>query len=935
MKSIPRVGLFALACICACAFAQGGKYVALKENQQSESCSYTYSASQGSSMSGVQSNLYVTSTVDVVCQSVGNVGRKEAKRYCFRLKETSISSNDESARLSQVSGDVEKLLGGQFCFVQTEDGKIVSVHHNPDERAQVVNFKKGIAAAFQANFKHTRVAVEEDTLSKHYSRYSYDRLAPDHVIMHRVVDSESVIQFGASAVDGKPLRVEKAEDVEYKEGKLLSSQGKTVVIWNEPADSYDQTRFGSSDGTTVENNAESFDSKFGSGGLAGTGQYSLRLKSCSKKSRSYYKRSAEQQSLLTSSNLHAVVQRDAAQMDYEEMSKLRKSVPSVRKALDALKANISDATTSNAVRKLLILESEHGPLSGYQPAVSEIADYLNSEKDVEMRALLYSFLAAEGSVKSQQILMNALRMTNDAKERNTLTVQLAFVRHVSPDIVGDIEKIIQSSNDSTNPLILSYGALAASSPEQRQRIVQFIQERVHDAKDNPTVLIHLIHALGNTESSLAESTLIQFIAHNDAGVRLAAVFALRYSVESKDVQETLLDGIHNHQDTDFAVAITRALAAGAESKQQSGGALPVGDKLFEAIMQHAKNNTELRAMVYYYVMLLGPKAPKEWMGALRTALQKRDFTTTWNDNSDPLYDLVQDSSTRTTDLSNYPTNKAYMWVKSLGVTDLKLDVAFGAFAGYGGDENPTSFKLYAKGIARVYVYGITATAFEALIFSENKPGGSSISNRVYISIVGKVLADISQDIPTCKSWTYPLYSGDYKLLEQRFSIFVYVGTLDFLISLTTTLQVDASLNACIQKCLTASAALTPTVTVTATAGAAITLIEIARGGIDVAGNLQYQIVPKITGTYLLLKGPYEICLSLSHASPDNTIGIYVYYQLRKVTWCKGWLSIPYPCGFDWGDKNKWDKASYDWKLPSMALTSLWSSCDPSKEINCS
>ena len=130
-----------------------------------------------------------------------------------------------------------------------------------------------------------------------------------------------------------------------------------------------------------------------------------------------------------------------------------------------------------------------------------------------------------------QILMNALRMTNDAKERNTLTVQLAFVRHVSPDIVGDIEKIIQSSNDSTNPLILSYGALAASSPEQRQRIVQFLQERVHDAKDNTTVLIHLIHALGNTESSLAESTLIQFIAHNDAGVRLAAVFALRYSIE--------------------------------------------------------------------------------------------------------------------------------------------------------------------------------------------------------------------------------------------------------------------------------------------------------------------------------------------------------------------------------------------------------------------
>ena len=130
--------------------------------------------------------------------------------------------------------------------------------------------------------------------------------------------------------------------------------------------------------------------------------------------------------------------------------------------------------------------------------------------------------------------------------------------------------------------------------------------------------------------------------------------------------------------------------AGAESKQKSGGALLVGDKLFEAIMQHAKNNTELRAMVYYYVMLLSPKAPREWMGALRTPLQKRGSTTTWNDKSDPLYDLVQDSNTCTSDLSNYPTNKAHMWVKSLGVTDLKLDVAFGTFAGYGGDKNPST-----------------------------------------------------------------------------------------------------------------------------------------------------------------------------------------------------------------------------------------------------
>ena len=34
------------------------------------------------------------------------------------------------------------------------------------------------------------------------------------------------------------------------------------------------------------------------------------------------------------------------EMDHEEMSKLRQSVPSVRNALEYLKTNISDATTS-------------------------------------------------------------------------------------------------------------------------------------------------------------------------------------------------------------------------------------------------------------------------------------------------------------------------------------------------------------------------------------------------------------------------------------------------------------------------------------------------------------------------------------------------------------------------------------------------------------
>ena len=47
----------------------------------------------------------------------------------------------------------------------------MSVHHNQNESAQVVNFKKGIAAAFQANFNNTHIEMEEDTQSKHHAKY--------------------------------------------------------------------------------------------------------------------------------------------------------------------------------------------------------------------------------------------------------------------------------------------------------------------------------------------------------------------------------------------------------------------------------------------------------------------------------------------------------------------------------------------------------------------------------------------------------------------------------------------------------------------------------------------------------------------------------------------------------------------------------------------
>ena len=62
-------------------------------------------------------------------------------------------------------------LSGWFCFVQTSEGQIVAVYHSQTEDNEAVNFKKGIAAAFQANFKGTAEETEIDPGSKHISHY--------------------------------------------------------------------------------------------------------------------------------------------------------------------------------------------------------------------------------------------------------------------------------------------------------------------------------------------------------------------------------------------------------------------------------------------------------------------------------------------------------------------------------------------------------------------------------------------------------------------------------------------------------------------------------------------------------------------------------------------------------------------------------------------
>ena len=70
-----------------------------------------------------------------------------------------------------------------FCFAQSTTGKILGVFHPKNEENEIINFKKTIAAAFQANFKGTTEEDEGDSQTFHHSHYKYIYICNYHLFI--------------------------------------------------------------------------------------------------------------------------------------------------------------------------------------------------------------------------------------------------------------------------------------------------------------------------------------------------------------------------------------------------------------------------------------------------------------------------------------------------------------------------------------------------------------------------------------------------------------------------------------------------------------------------------------------------------------------------------------------------------------------------------
>ena len=92
-------------------------------------------------------------------------------------------------------------------------------------------------------------------------------------------------------------------------------------------------------------------------------------------------------------------------------------------------------------------------------------------------------------------------------------------------------------------------------------VVRRLAKRINSVDSTDIdVIIHLIHALGNTGSHYAVNTLIYYLYHEDIDVQIAAIEALRMHTSDPPVQSAfrfilLLKGTHQEEVSDHCSSL--------------------------------------------------------------------------------------------------------------------------------------------------------------------------------------------------------------------------------------------------------------------------------------------------------------------------------------------------------------------------------------------
>ena len=414
-----------------------------------------------------------------------------------------------------------------------------------------------------------------------------------------------------------------------------------------------------------------------------------------------------------------------------------------------------------------------------------------------------------------QVLGSALRKPLSKEERNALLHQLASIKNASLDLVNTVISSISSNND---PIILVLGALAKDNNLTIQKVVigEILQRlnALSSFNDTETVTT-LVYALGNSESKLAVAYLLPILEFNDIDIQISALRSLATHLDLPVIQEAIVSLLSTDEDKILEETLKILIEAYRNMVLTSPS-----KELLVAITKSAikLENPNLYELLAKYLRQLKANGIDIYLELLKQQHNygevQLDHVSNLHNNDSRIkrgsdwdqqysdYDVVSSYSQRRNDVINYPSHRAYIWGKTLGVDKLKMKVGAGAFAGQHVSSTSIRSKFFSKVAANIEVFGYTIKVVDIEV-SGVYASRETLDYKAYMFQGYTVDLNTVKEEKLAKSkpqvFTVSV-SKSRQIFYKRIPIFVYAGTVNVYMegSLTSQVKFDLGANASIQ-----------------------------------------------------------------------------------------------------------------------------------------
>ena len=398
-----------------------------------------------------------------------------------------------------------------------------------------------------------------------------------------------------------------------------------------------------------------------------------------------------------------------------------------------------------------------------------------------------------------------LHLPLEENERFVLLLQIALLPSVHHSTLEYLEDYLKHLNH-TNRVVLFYATLGRHGNVENS-IINVLAKELEKSKEvfqftnDPTYMIHIIHALGNTGSKKIIPLLLPLLHCNQSSLLIPTIDALRTVSHDEKVQNAFISLVKNSVFVETVIEVVESLIFPYRQSiyfshhPDNAGESLTEKELMSILVESAIkfDNMDLNKLMTIYLNFIDTQYAKELLNKLQTSIirSKRTSSTDWNDDYSK-YNLIASHSSRTSDKENYPCHRAYLWADELGVSKLHAKVAAGGFGGL----SSSGHKVFARAVIQLYIWGYTYTAADVKCLGHHNYSSATVKTIKYGKICG--LTYINEDtfnvLPYIysKSWNLKCL----RLFVLRMSFFIHVGTLDITLSgcLSGHMTIDMNLN---------------------------------------------------------------------------------------------------------------------------------------------